>query len=418
MSPRGRPLCTAILALVTLGLSLSACGGDEGGASTLNWYVFDEPGGSFTNAAKNCSTEGYDIKVQVLPADADQQREQLVRRLAAGDTSIDLIGMDVIWTAEFAGAEWILPLEGKAAEAATKGKLEAAVESATYEDEVYGVPFTSNTQLLWYRKDLVKTPPTTWDEMLDMSAKLEQEGKPHLIQTQGQRYEGLTVLFNTVLASSGGSILNDDATKVSLEEEPTRTALEVLSKYARSDAAPDTLSTSIEDDNRLSFEAGESAFMLNYPFVYPSAEANAPEVFKNLGWAMFPRVTADEPAHVTLGGVNIGVGAMSKHPDEAFEAAACLAGEDNQVYAATNGGLPPTIESLYSDDKVRETYPFADDLVATFKEATLRPQTPLYNDVSLAVSGTLHPLEDIDPEADVDKLRDAVTRALNGEGLL
>ncbi|MGL4298807.1 MAG: ABC transporter substrate-binding protein, partial [Candidatus Neomicrothrix subdominans] len=128
MSPRGRPLCTAILALVTLGLSLSACGGDEGGASTLNWYVFDEPGGSFTNAAKNCSTEGYDIKVQVLPADADQQREQLVRRLAAGDTSIDLIGMDVIWTAEFAGAEWILPLEGKAAEAATKGKLEAAVE--------------------------------------------------------------------------------------------------------------------------------------------------------------------------------------------------------------------------------------------------------------------------------------------------
>ena len=96
MSPRGRPLCTAILALVTLGLSLSACGGDEGGASTLNWYVFDEPGGSFTNAAKNCSTEGYDIKVQVLPADADQQREQLVRRLAAGDTSIDLIGMDVM----------------------------------------------------------------------------------------------------------------------------------------------------------------------------------------------------------------------------------------------------------------------------------------------------------------------------------
>lgn len=133
---------------------------------------------------------------------------------------------------------------------------------------------------------------------------------------------------------------------------------------------------------------------------------------------MFPRVTADEPAHVTLGGVNIGVGAMSKHPDEAFEAAACLAGEDNQVYAATNGGLPPTIESLYSDDTVRETYPFADELVATFKEATLRPQTPLYNDVSLAVSGTLHPLEDIDPEADVDKLRDAVTRALNGEGLL
>ena len=418
MRPRGRLFCTAILALATLGLSLTACGGDEGGASSLNWYVFDEPGGSFTNAAKNCSTDNYDIKVQVLPADADQQREQLVRRLAAGDTSIDLIGMDVIWTAEFAGAKWILPLEGMAAEAATKGKLKSAVESASYEDEVYGVPFTSNTQLLWYRKDLVKTPPKTWDEMLAMSEKLEKEGKPHLIQTQGQRYEGLTVLFNTVLASSGGSILNDDATKVSLEEEPTRTALEVLSRYARSSAAPDTLSTSIEDDNRLSFEAGKSAFMLNYPFVYPSAEANAPDVFKNLGWAVYPRVKADEPSHVTLGGVNIGVGAMSKHPDEAFEAAACLANADNQIYAATNGGLPPTIESLYSDKKVQETYPFAAELEESLKAATLRPQTPLYNDVSLAVSGTLHPLEKIDPDTDVDKLRDNVTRALNGEGLL
>ena len=154
-----------VASLIVAALSLTACGGDEGGGSTLNWYVFDEPGGSFTNAAKNCSTDDFDIKVQVLPADADQQREQLVRRLAAGDTSIDLIGMDVIWTAEFAGAKWILPLEGKAAEAATKGKLKPAVESASYEGEVYGVPFTSNTQLLWYRKDLVKTPPKTWDRV-------------------------------------------------------------------------------------------------------------------------------------------------------------------------------------------------------------------------------------------------------------
>ena len=89
-----------------------------------------------------------------------------------------------------------------------------------------------------------------------------------------------------------------------------------------------------------------------------------------------------------------------------------------QVKKAEDAGyiVAASIEQIA--EQVRETYPFADELVATFKEATLRPQTPLYNDVSLAVSGTLHPLEDIDPEADVDKLRDAVTRALNGEGLL
>ncbi len=70
----------------------------------LNWYVFDEPSGAFIDAANTCSRQSggtYTINLVPLPADADQQREQLVRRLAAHDSAIDIIGMDVIWTAEF-----------------------------------------------------------------------------------------------------------------------------------------------------------------------------------------------------------------------------------------------------------------------------------------------------------------------------
>ena len=77
----------------------------------LHWYIFDEQSGAFAQAAQDCSDESggrYTIKLSALPTDADQQREQLVRRLAAGDKDIDIIGMDVIWTAEFADAGWIL----------------------------------------------------------------------------------------------------------------------------------------------------------------------------------------------------------------------------------------------------------------------------------------------------------------------
>ncbi len=414
--PRGQRLLGAGAA-VALAATLTACGGTGSDGDTLNFYIFDEPSGAFEAAAEACSSDEYTIRVQTLPSDADQQREQLVRRLAAGDASIDLIGMDVIWTAEFAGAGWILPFEGEHADTASEGRLEAAVETATYEDQLWGAPFTSNTQLLWYRTDLVEEPPATWDELIDTAEQLAEEGQPHLIQAQGQRYEGLTVLVTTLIASAGGEILGEDGEEVALDEEPTRRALEILERLASSEAAPDTLSTSLEDTGRLEFEAGDSAFMLNYPFVYPSAEENAPEVFENMGYAVFPSVEEGEPARVTIGGINVGVGADTADPERAFEAANCIAGVDNQKVANLDGGLPPTAEELYEDQEITDTYPFIGDIKETLDHAAVRPQTPRYNDVSLAISGSLHPLDEIGDDA-YDQLVETVERALAGEGLL
>ena len=62
--------------------------------------------------------------------------------------------------------------------------------------------------------------------------------------------------------------------------------------------------------------------------------------------------------------------------------------------------------------------PFADVLRETLREAVQRPQTPLYNDLSLAISRTLHPPRDIEPERDVPALRKRIERALRSEGLL
>ena len=159
------------------GVGLGACAGvgsEEGGsgARAINWYVFNEPGGSYDAAVADCNKEAdgkYKINYVKLPTDANQQRELIVRRLAAEDKDIDLIGMDVIWTAELAEAGWILPWEGERRTAATEGKLDGPVKTVEYKGKVYGIPFTSNTQLLWYRKDQVDAPPDdfTWDEMID-----------------------------------------------------------------------------------------------------------------------------------------------------------------------------------------------------------------------------------------------------------
>jgi len=365
------------LVAAALALMAAACGssGDSGGTPTLKFYVFKEPGGAFANAAKVCTDQAggrYRVVLADLPPSADQQREQLVRRLAAGDKDIDIMGMDVIWTAEFAEAGWLVPWEGDAAAKAIEGTIPATIQTGTYKGKLYAAPFTTNTQLLWYRKDRVPTPPTTWAEMVDMAEKIGDGGR---IQVQGNRYEGLTVWFNSLLASAKGSVLSAPD-KVDLADEPTTKALEVIKRVATSRAADPTLSTSQEDQARLAFESGSSSFMVNYSFVWPSAQKNAPDVARNMGWAPWPRVLPDEPAHVTLGGINLGVATTSRHPDLALDAAACLRSAPNQIVATEKGGLPPTTEALYDDPRVQAAFPFADVLRQMLTQGSARPQSP------------------------------------------
>jgi multiple sugar transport system substrate-binding protein len=125
-----------------------------------------------------------------------------------------------------------------------------------------------------------------------------------------------------------------------------------------------------------------------------------------------------EPAHVTLGGFNIGVGAFGAHPNLAFDAAECLSSPSSQRAYVTGDGLPPTSEALYQDPKVRKAYPYADLLLETFRNGSTRPVSPAYNDISLAVQRTLHPPAGIDPRSDVGALRDRVDDAVNSRGLL
>jgi len=403
---------------MALAAALAGCGDRPPAVPTLNWYVFAEPSGAYAEAARRCS-EGsggdYRVVMQPLPADADRQREQLVRRLAAGDDAIDIIGMDVIWTPEFAAAGWLLPWPEDLARRAREGRIGATVDSARWDGRLWGAPFTTNIQLLWYRSDRVQDPPATWEAMIDEAERIGEKGR---IQVQGARYEGLTVLFVSLLASAGGAVLTDDGQAPALPDGPTRRALAVMRRLARSPATGPGLATAREDQTRLAFQAGGSSFMVNYTYVWPSARADAPELARHMAWARWPAVEPERPSRVAIGGINLGVGAFSRHPDLALRAAACIAGADNQRIAAERGGLPPTTAALYDEPAVRATFPFADLLRATLRDAVQRPRTPLYNDVSLAISRTLHPMSAIEPERDLARLRDAVGRALRSQGLM
>ncbi len=84
-----------------------------------------------------------------------------------------------------------------------------------------------------------------------------------------------------------------------------------MRELARSVAADPSLPNQMEDQNRLAMESGRAAFELNYPFVYPSMQANNPELFRHFRWAPYPRVDPDTPARPTIGGIDLAVGAFS-----------------------------------------------------------------------------------------------------------
>jgi hypothetical protein len=91
----------------------------------------------------------YSIAIQTLPTAADDQREQLVRRSAAKDSSLDILGLDVVWEAEFAEAGWIVPFTGERRRQAEQDAVKAALDTATWKGQLVAAPFNSNTQLLW-----------------------------------------------------------------------------------------------------------------------------------------------------------------------------------------------------------------------------------------------------------------------------
>ncbi len=441
--PRARRPFVAGAAAVLAAAALAGCSSAPAGPPVLNFYTPADGAEQYAAAAAACTEDAagaYSIVQQTLPKDADGQRLQLARRLVAGDPEVDLVGIDVTWTAEFAAAGWIEQLPPDVAAAVTEGTLPGPLATATYQDALWAAPLNTNTQLLWYRKDLAPTPPTTWDEMIAMSEALGEQDLPSYIEVQGAQYEGLTVWFNTLITSAGGAITDDQGAVLIGEGDAAETALSIMQRVAASPASDPSLSVAQENDGRLAMEAGNAAFQINYPFVLPSinnpppdgggggtfidelgrptSEDTGRQVADVFAWAPYPSVIEGEPATVTIGGLNIGVSTTGGDQELAFEAMQCLRNEENQLVNALGAGVPPTLEALYADPEFQAEYPAWEAIKTSLDNASVRPQTPAYTSISIVLSDLLNPPAQIDPQTVVPLLAEQVEGAVNSEGLV
>ncbi|MGY1827824.1 MULTISPECIES: extracellular solute-binding protein [unclassified Blastococcus] len=426
---RRRRAAGAAASLVAVS-ALAACGGDSGDDRTLTWYTNPDSGGQAEIAARCTEAAGgaYTIETAQLPRESSQQREQLIRRLAAEDDSIDLMSLDPPYIPEFAEAGFLAPVPEDVAERVTEGVVQSAVEGSTWDDELVAVPFWANTQLLWYKQSVAEAAgldmeePVTWEQL---AAVAEEEGTQ--IAAQGIRAEALTVWVNALIEGAGGSIIEETAEAPEDIELGLRSEAAVEAARVMESVAPvggPAFSTAGEDANVTDFEEGDAAFMVNWPFVWPRAlgavEAGTlePSVPEDYGWARYPRTVEGEESRPPYGGINIGVGAFSQNTDLAYEAAECIVSEENQTYYFLTNGNPAALASVYDDPEVLEEFPQAPLIRESLEAAAPRPQTVYYSEVSGALQRVYHPASSVEPGVTGEEAAELIQAVLAGEELL
>ena len=228
--------------LVTLALAVAACGDDDdddgGGdgqqapsgdtsqaSGNVAWCIGKDTSGAYGTAIDLFKKENPNVTVNLveLPESADEQRTQLVQRLDAESDECDVLGMDTIWTAEFAAQDWLQDTSD-IIEPRQDDFIPSTLETAQYEDKYWAVPYHTNAGFLYYRTDQVEQAPESWEDVYS-------EGrKGNGVVYQGAQYEGLTVNFLELLYSGGGAVLSEDGTEVRSNSPEGEAALEFMAQ--------------------------------------------------------------------------------------------------------------------------------------------------------------------------------------------
>lgn len=312
---------------------------------------------------------------------ADQQHDDLVQNFQAKNANYDVMSVDVVWTAEFAAKGWLQPLKDKLA-VDTAAMLPATVTASTYKDVLYAAPVSSDGGILYYRKDLVPTPPKTWEEMMSMCS-IATANNISCYAGQFAKYEGLTVNVSEAINSAGGTIIGSDG-KPTLGTAEAKAGLQNLVTAYSNGNIPKEGITYQEEQGRQAFEGGKLLFLRNWPYVYNLAKTDGASTVKDtFGMAALPGKSG--PGASSLGGHNAAISVYSKNKATAGDFLKFLTSEEQQTLFATQGSLAPVLTALYDDKALVAKLPYLTVLKTSIQNAVPRPVSPFYPAVTKAI---------------------------------
>ena len=425
----------SVLALALTVAPLAACGGgDDGGGGSgggsndafsqnvdsrgpITYVQGKDNSGIVQPLIDDWNKEHPDEKVTLKEQtdEADQQHDDDVRNFDAKNPDYDVISVDVVWTAEFAAKGYLQPLEGDLA-LDTDGMLQAPLDAATYNGTVYAGPVNSDGGMLYYRSDLVKTPPKSWDEMMDMCS-IADDNNMDCYAGQFQKYEGLTVNAAEAINTAGGVFVGDDGQTPEVDSSESATGLSRLVDAFKDGNIPKGAITYTEEEGRISFEKGDLLFLRNWPYVYSLAENDKSSKVKGkFAVAPLPGNDGSAPGASSLGGHSAGISAYSDNKATALDFVKYLESEETQTRYLEEASLAPVLEALYGDADLNKQFPYLETLGTSIQSAVPRPVTPFYPAVTKAIQDNAYAAlkGDASVEDALKNMSDAIGNASSG----
>ena len=325
-----------------------------------------------------------DLEIIKAPNATNLVEDLYTSAFILGDTPYDLAYLDMVWLPKFAAAGWLRDLYEFITSEELEGFLPGDVAGGIFQGGLYRMPFRSDGGMLYYRSDMLAEngyePPDTFEELVTIAEDLQAKGVAKWgFVWQGKQYEGLPAMFIEILEGFGAYWINADTLEVGLDEENAIAAVEFLRNTVLKGISPPGVTTYAEEESRRLFEAGETVFLRNWPYVAVMAADS--EIAGKYG--LKPMVHREGYASAACqGGWGLGITSNSPHPEEAWRVVEFVASEENQRQFVLETGYIPSLRSLYNDPTIVAKYPHYPQLLEVVENATLRPPIVQYAQAS------------------------------------
>jgi trehalose/maltose transport system substrate-binding protein len=354
-------------------------------------------GGRWTRVAAEewAKKTGNKLEYISRPNDASATLQQFQQYWAAKSPDIDVYMVDVIWQGIL--APHAVDLKKYFKEDELSQFFPRIIENNTVGGKLVSLPWFTDAGILYYRTDLLekygyKEPPQTWEELAEMAKKIQEgergAGKPdfHGFVFEGKASESVTCnALEWIYSFNGGSIIEPDK-KVTINNPNAIKALETAKGWVGT-ISPKGVTTYGEEEARNVWQAGNAAFMRNWPYAYALGNDPKSVIAGKFDVTVLPKGGDDGKNAATLGGWQLMVSAYSKAPEAAADLVKYLASEQQQKKRAVELSQLPTMPALYSDGEILAKNPYYKNMLDVLKNAVARPSTVTgadYNQLSTA----------------------------------
>lgn len=386
---------------------------------TFLWWP--DPGRGFEEIISDFEKENPDIDVEMVkgPTSTDTRETMYTTSFLAGESTYDMVLMDIIWLPKFAKQGWLIPLDEWFGEDQRQEFLPGDIQGSIFEGKIYRVPLQTDAGVLYYRKDLLEEkgyrPPQTWSEFVKIAKDLQNPPNLWGFVFQGKQYEGLVCNFLEILWSFGGDVFDEKGNLV-LDSKETAEALKFVYDLIHTyKISPPGVITYEEEETRHIFQEGHAVFCRNWPYLWSLAQAEQSPVKGKIGIIPLP-YKEGEKVSSCLGGWGFGISKFSKHKNACIKFIKYITSYESQKKLHFKSGIVPTRKALFEDEDILKQAPFYFHLYQILLLAKPRPVRPDYVQISDILRRYIHKvlLGELSPEIALKKAGSEIKKILRG----